>query len=330
MLGARVGTVVLRFDASRGDDLRRVLSESDFAFEQRPNALFLARREGVTLTAYASGKLLLTGAQAEEFAFVLAHGGARDFVRGDSPAPPAAPAHGAPGARAAPADGSSPRASAAFVRRVGSDESGKGDYFGPLVVAAVLLPDAHTEAALAERGVRDSKIVPDAEAMMLGSLVAARCPHEIVALPPATYNEVYEKNRNLNKVLAWAHARAIEDVLARHPDVTTVTVDQFAHGSRLSEALFDRGRAAAVRETPRAESEDLAVAAASLLARAEFLRGLAALEATWGQRFPKGAGASVTAAGRAFVRAHGRAALADVAKLHFVTTDDVDRRRDAR
>lgn len=305
-----MGTVVLRFDVARREDLARVLRESDFRFEARPHAFFLAARPGVTVTAFESGKLLVTGAQAEEFAFTLAHGGARDVVRGDVPEAPAAK----------PAV-----AAAAFRRRIGSDESGKGDYFGPLVVAAVLVPDEATERALAEKSVRDSKLVPDAEAALLGSLVAAKCPHEVIALQPPKYNDLWEKNGNLNKILAWAHARAIEDVLARHEGVEAITVDQFAHGPRLADALFERARAIGVRETPRAESEDLAVAAASLLARAEFLRALAALEAQWGQRFPKGAGPVVVAAARAFVRKHGRSALAEVAKVHFATTDDVER-----
>ena len=347
-----MGTVVLRFDPARAAALRAVLEASDFRFEPRPSALYLARRPGVTLTAYASGKLLLTGAQAEEYANYLEHGSHGLGLAPDAPASPRArveesstgaraserrPGPGVPAGSPSPLhrfkrriDPDEPAGSSSplhrFKRRIGSDESGKGDYFGPLVVAAVLLPDADTERLLVERGVRDSKLVPDAEAELLGSLIAARCPHEVVVLHPPRYNELHQKTGNLNKILAWAHARAIEDLLARHPDVDTVTVDQFAKGPRLQDALFERGRAAVVREAPRAESEDAAVAAASILARAEFLRELAALRQRHGIRLPKGAGPPVVDAGRAFVRRHGRSALSEVAKVHFATTEVIERR----
>ncbi|HWG91353.1 MAG TPA: ribonuclease HIII, partial [Candidatus Thermoplasmatota archaeon] len=227
----------------------------------------------------------------------------------------------APAARPA-----TPQKSIVFRRRIGMDESGKGDYFGPLVAASVLLPDAETERFLREKGVRDSKLVPDPEALLLASLVRARCPTSVVVLPPSKYNDLYEKIGNLNTLLAWAHARALEDLLAEHPCDLAI-LDQFAKAERvMGEALMERGRAVTLQQAVGAEA-DTAVAAASLVARGEFLRGLAELSTEAGMTLPKGAGPGVIQAARAYVARHGRPALRGVAKLHFATTERVDTRQ---
>lgn len=288
------GSVVLLFDPARVDDLRAELQRGSFRFEDRPNALFLAKREGVTVTAYASGKLLLTGAQAEEYAGVLA---------GKALAKPQAP-------------GPRPPASGPVVEgpHAGSDESGKGDFFGPLAVACVFVPDAATERTLREAGIRDSKTIPNAEIGPLASLVRARCPHATVVLDPPAYNDLYERMRNLNDLLAWAHATAIEDLLSK-VGVVPVVVDQFAQGV-LARHLKPLGRSARVVEVVRGEA-DVAVAAASVLARAEFMAGIARLEARHGVKLPLGAGAPTLAAAKRIKEERGPELLREVAKVHF-------------
>lgn len=287
--------VVLRFEPARLEDLRAHLVKGAFRIESRPDAHFLAARPGVTLTAYRTGKLLVTGAQAEEFAGVLAGLGL---------------AHGAP---AAP-----PPRTAAFTPHVGGDESGKGDYFGPLCVAAVYVPDAETARLLVEKGVRDSKLVGDAEAGPLASLVRARCPHAVHVLAPPLYNDVYERFNNLNDLLADCHGRALERLLAQTGPVP-VTIDQFARAEVLLRHLGERARGVELTQAVRAE-EDVAVAAASLVARAEFLAGLATLEVRHGARLPKGAGPPVTRAARDVAARGGITLLRQVAKVHFATT----------
>src|SRR5947209_8254796 len=97
---------------------------------------------------------------------------------------------------------------------IGVDESGKGDYFGPLVIAACYVGAEH----LAELdGVRDSKKLTDAVALKLSDRIRHFCPHSVIAIGPAKYNELYDKFRNLNKLLAWGHARSIENVLEQQP-----------------------------------------------------------------------------------------------------------------
>jgi ribonuclease HIII len=201
------------------------------------------------------------------------------------------------------------------------DESGKGDYFGPLVAAAVWAPPEGREA-LAALGVRDSKTVSDRRAQELAQRIRAAYPTAVVAIGPERYNALYASMRNLNRLLAWAHARAIENLLERVPGCREAIADQFGDRRLLEEALLERGRRVALVQRPRAEADPV-VAAASLVARAEFVRRLDALADRFGIPLPKGAGPPVLAAARAFVARHGAAELGKVAKLHFRTTASV-------
>ncbi|AIE84773.1 ribonuclease HIII [Fimbriimonas ginsengisoli] len=201
---------------------------------------------------------------------------------------------------------------------IGVDESGKGDFFGPLVVAACFVGPEH----LAELdGVKDSKKLTDKQSIGLAIRIKAVCPHSIIAIGPAKYNELYAKFKNLNSLLAWGHARAIENVLELQPSKMVIS-DQFAAGgAAVKRALYEKGKEIEFRSMVRAEA-DIAVAAASILARAEFLRRLQRLGEEFGVPLPKGA-TNVIPTGRVFVAKHGREALGNVAKLHFKTTQQV-------
>jgi len=200
---------------------------------------------------------------------------------------------------------------------IGTDESGKGDYFGPLVVAGFFCPEGQEEV-LRELGVRDSKGIGDNRCREIAETLRRGYMHAVVAIGPARYNELYEKFRNLNKLLAWGHARVIENILER-VDCRKAVTDQFGDERYVRNALLTRGKTISLVQRTKAES-DPAVAAASILARAEFLKRLHFDGLDWGIEFPKGASAAVDAAAVEFVRRHGREALAKVAKLHFKTT----------
>jgi ribonuclease HIII len=206
---------------------------------------------------------------------------------------------------------------AAEPGRIGTDESGKGDYFGPLVVAAFFMPEGH-EGALRELGVKDSKRTSDARCREIAAVLKRGYVHSVVSVGPEKYNALYEKLRNLNRLLAWAHARAIENILERVPAGKAVT-DQFGDERFVREALLKKGRAIDLVQMPRAE-EDPAVAAASILARAEFLTRLHFLSKDIGADLPKGASAMVEAAAVKLVRDKGPGILDKVAKTHFKTT----------
>jgi len=206
------------------------------------------------------------------------------------------------------------------VGQIGIDESGKGDYFGPLVIAGVYVA-REQEEQLRSAGVRDSKTLSDAKATMLAAQIRGLCPHTIVAIGPERYNSLYDSFKNLNRLLAWGHARAIENLLEK-VSCDRVVADQFGDERFLKGALMEKGRTVALIQKPRAE-EEVAVAAASILARAEFLRRLQELSSHCGVSLPKGAGEAVIVAGKVFVQRHGADALGQVAKLHFRTTSSV-------
>ena len=209
----------------------------------------------------------------------------------------------------------------AFNReRIGIDESGKGDYFGPLVIAAVLVTPAD-EPDLRLMQVRDSKRISDGRILEMAPDIRQVCRHSVVAIGPQRYNELYAKIKNLNRLLAWGHARALENIL-EHSDCPLAISDQFGDERFILNALLEKGKKIQLIQRPKAE-EDLAVAAASILARAEFLIRLKRLSEEIGVSLPKGASQAVELAARVVVNKFGRERLEGIAKLHFKTTQSV-------
>ena len=144
------------------------------------------------------------------------------------------------------------------IERIGIDESGKGDYFGPLVIAAVFV-DAITQHELALMQVRDSKKISDGRILEMAPDIKTICPHSVVAIGPQKYNELYGKIKNLNRLLAWGHARALENLLDK-VSCGRAIADQFGDERLILNALQAKGRTIALEQRPKAES-DIAVAA---------------------------------------------------------------------
>jgi ribonuclease HIII len=211
----------------------------------------------------------------------------------------------------------------AIFPSIGTDESGKGDFFGPLVCAGVYVDETSAEV-LQSMGVRDSKRLTDRRCRELAAGIKAtsRSLYSVVEIGPARYNELYEQFRregkNLNTLLAWAHARVLENLLTR-VDCSRAITDQFADPRFVQAKLQERGKKIELIQMPRAEVH-VAVAAASVLARARFLERLEELSAQFGMTLPKGASPAVILAGQALVRRFGQGGLRQVAKLHFKTT----------
>jgi ribonuclease HIII len=210
--------------------------------------------------------------------------------------------------------------SSSSIERIGIDESGKGDYFGPLVIAAVFV-DATTQGELALMGVRDSKKISDGRILEMAPDIRAICPHSLIAIGPPKYNELYAKIKNLNRLLAWGHAKALENLLGRVSCERAIS-DQFGDTQLILNALQEKGRKIVLEQRTKAES-DLAVAAASIVARAEFLMRLKRLSDEVGTTLQKGASPAVELAAKMVVKKHGQERLSTVAKLHFKTTKAV-------
>ena len=210
---------------------------------------------------------------------------------------------------------------------IGSDESGKGDYFGPLVVAAVCL-DQEGAARLRAAGVTDSKALSDQENRSLASVIRkAAVSASVIALLPEEYNTRYDATARaggtLNDLLASIHTEAIQAVAAES-GCTTALVDQFAGERVLRDLLTARCPGLRVVQRPRAEQET-AVAAASVLARARFLQEMDLLGEPYRLHLLKGASAGVTRQAAQLVGRYGSGVLRSVAKVHFRTTKSVCR-----
>lgn len=208
---------------------------------------------------------------------------------------------------------------------IGVDEAGKGDFFGPLVVGAVFVESEDMGKKLRTKGVRDSKELSDHAAKEVASAIRDLCPHHVVVvLAPTEYNRRYAKVRNANILLAQLHAQAIEEVLANLPSgaCTSAVIDQFSsRESRVVNELLAKGRELTLIQMHKGE-RDVAVAAASILARDGFLRGLALLSQKYEIEFPKGA-THVVLVGREFVRRFDAGRLDEVAKTSFRTMRSV-------
>jgi ribonuclease HIII len=291
-----MASVVRKIDVARGSRLRDRLEQDGYSFRTDPHAHWFASGPGVTVIHYRSGKLLVQGKHAEDF--LATHFDELGLLDG----PPA---------------GSQDEVTEPII---GSDESGKGDYFGPLVIAAMLVRPEDAPV-LRTLGARDSKEVGDAEALEIARQIADAWPdaHAVVSIGPAKYNELHAKfGGNLNRLLAWGHATAVGDVLAKIPCGRVIS-DQFGDERLVRDALVRKGIDVRLEQRPRAESHP-AVAAASILARARFLRDLRRLGDEFGHKLPKGAGTPVDVAARAIFRERGMEGLAQVAKVHFRTT----------
>jgi ribonuclease HIII len=212
-----------------------------------------------------------------------------------------------------------------LLPRIGVDESGKGDFFGPLCIAGVYVNESVIKA-WADLGVRDSKnISSDKKISELAEKIRKTpgCVTTVVPIGNEAYNRLYAKMKSVNAMLAWGHARVIENLLGqRHrmnpPPVKAIS-DQFAASkSVIEKALMAQGRELQLVQRHKAE-EDIAVAAASILARDEFVKGLAKLEKQFEVKLPKGASAAVDAAAKKLVDERGAGELAKLSKLHFRT-----------
>jgi ribonuclease HIII len=293
-----------KISPAQAEKLRAILEEKGFTFREVPYTLFGAQKLKLSINAYASGKLLVQGKGAKEFVeFII-----EPEIVGE--------------ARLGYDEIHNPEM---FQPHLGIDESGKGDFFGPLVIAGVFV-DGNLPRQLLDLGVKDSKqITSDQKALDLADAIKDlvtldRC--NVVVISPEKYNDLYVKFANLNRLLAWGHATVIENLLTRWPKCPRALSDKFAHETLIQRALKERGKQILLQQRTKAES-DIAVAAASILARAGFLQRLKYLGEKVGITLPKGASAQVKAVAREIVKKSGPDTLKSVCKFHFKTYREV-------
>jgi ribonuclease HIII len=284
--------------------LRGLLDDLGYEFSSKPYTMFFAQKNKLSVAVYEKGpKVLVQGRGVEEFVqFEL-----EPKILGE--------------AKLGYEEVHSPEM---FEPHFGIDESGKGDFFGPLVIAGVYV-DRGIARQLMDAGVQDSKrISSDAKIRALAETIrkATIGLTNKVVIGPAKYNELYRSFRNLNSLLGWGHARVIENLLQMKGDCPRSLSDQFADASVIQRALLSHGQKIRIEQRTKAES-DIAVAAASILAREAFIDWLEAEGKKLGMRLDRGVSPAVKEAARKLVEKHGPEALARVAKVHFKTAHEV-------
>ncbi|MAF21169.1 MAG: ribonuclease HIII [Roseibacillus sp.] len=288
------------------EKLRELLKRGGFEMLVKPYAYYGARKGKLNVTVYEKGpKVLIQGKDTEEFVkFIL-----EPEILGE--------------ARLGYEEVHNPEM---FQPHFGIDESGKGDYFGPLVIAGAYT-DSESTRALMEAGVMDSKRVSSRDRIVNLSGIIRRTQGvkvSVILVGPKRYNELYERFANLNELLAWGHAKVIKELSELVPGCPRALSDQFANPRVLERALARQEVNVKLQQRTKGES-DVAVAAASILAREAFVRWIENASETWGLALPLGAGAPVLASGREFIALHGRERLAEIAKFHFKTTNQLTR-----
>ncbi len=297
-----VFTAPLNLDQAKR--LRALLDQLGFEFGTKPYTIFFAQKNKLSVAVYEKGpKILVQGKGVQEFVqFEL-----EPKIFGE--------------ARLGYEEVHSPEM---FEPHFGVDESGKGDFFGPLVIAGVYV-DRGIARKLLESGVQDSKrITSDARIRALAEEIrrAAGTLTEVIVIGPKKYNELYAKFGNLNRLLGWGHARVIENLLAKKPDCPRALSDQFANPRVIQNSLLEQGRTIKLEQRTKAES-DLAVAAASILAREAFVDWLEKRGRSLQMRLGRGVSGGVKETAQALVEAQGAGILREVAKVHFRTAHEV-------
>ncbi len=283
----------------QGKTLKKILEDRSFNFHAVPYTLFAAqsKNEKISITMFTNGKLLIQGKGLEEFVtFTLEPQVLQQFEFGYEDV------------------------AIDYDEKIGIDESGKGDYFGPLVVAGCFVPKGFLKD-IAQMGIKDSKEMSDAKILSVTPKVLDSIPFTRISISPKKYNELYFKIKNLNKLLAWGHSRSIENMLEQKPE-STVMIDQFADEKVVKRALMQKGKKIKLIQRHKAES-DPAVACASIIARYFFLKALEKMAEEFNMNFPKGASTQVQAAAKEFVNKFGASRLPEIAKIHFKTTEIV-------
>ena len=187
-----------------------------------------------------------------------------------------------------------------FTCRAGSDESGKGDYFGPLVVAAFVC-DSSKAAHLQKIGVQDSKKVTDKKINEIAErlLTEFKGDYQYLVLKPEKYNELYKKfsvkKPGLNEMLAWMHSKVIGDLYERSP-FDYVLIDKFAKDEVIKGFLYKNSKLKSEQIMIQTQAEsDIVVAGASIIARYLYIKNLDELSEKYGIKLLKGASRQVQA-----------------------------------
>jgi ribonuclease HIII len=290
-------TFTAKIDINLAGKLQKDLEDQGFEIKSLPYAVFSAQKKGITCVLYESGSLVVQGKDKDDFIeFYLEPEILKSFKY------------------------THPEALVSMTARIGVDEAGKGDFFGPLCVAG-LYADEKDIKKLISLNVRDSKKISDNSILDLAEILKKNFQISVIRIFPEKYNELYLKFKNLNSLLAWGHSTVIAQLVEK-TSCKEVIIDQFANKSVVESAVKRKKLEIHLEQRTKAE-EDPVVAGASILARAAFLKGLEELSSQYNEKFPKGASSLVIEMGKKFVEKHGSSILEKVSKIHFKTKEEI-------
>ncbi|MES2695909.1 MAG: ribonuclease HIII [Verrucomicrobiota bacterium] len=301
----KLASYTVKLDDAQMETLRKICVArgwTPFAVEYTRFA-FKADHQKVNVSAYTSGKVVIAGKGTEDFV--------RDVIEPE--------VTGA--AKLGYDDVLHPDW---FESHAGLDESGKGDFFGP-VVAATVIADRSAIEGWIKAGVKDSKKISELQIFKLDAVIrdTRGVAVKTFQLGMPKYNELMAKPRaNLNLLLAWQHSIALLDAL-QEKRVPWGLLDQFTEQPLVQKELKRKGLEGFELKMRTKAEEDPVVAAASIVARAEFQRQMNQLSRKFGDKLQKGAGPLVKEQGAKIIEKFGVKALAEFAKLHFRTAYEV-------
>lgn len=270
-----------------------------------PGVVFAAKTANASITVYKSGKVLFQGAgsgiEARRWGATTTPSTSTKSSKGDL-----LPDH------------------LGSLSVIGSDETGTGDFFGPVTVAACFVP-AHQIELVQELGVKDSKQLTDDYMRKIAPDLQQTLIHSVLTLPNDKYNDIQEKGYSQGKIKALLHNQALKHVLRKmdneKPDY--IVIDQFAERKTYYKYLQDEPIIITERVllATKAEGLHVAVAAASIIARVAFLEEMDRLSHQAGRTLPKGAGPKVDEIAAKMIMSYGEDALRSFTKKHFANTE---------
>lgn len=288
-----MNTYSSKFDIADVPGYKEIFQKEGASFSTAQYMIFQARGDGYTASFYKSGKFVIQGKNTDKILekYFSMPSKKQDCLL-DVPYP-----------------------------HIGIDESGKGDFFGPLVIAGAYLDEADAKK-LQEAGVCDSKKLTDKKILELEAEIKNIAVFDVITINPKKYNELYSSFRNLNRLLAWGHSSVLENLLKK-TDAKVAISDKFASSENvILSALKEKGKTIKLIQQTKAEA-DTAVAAASVLARAEFVKRISFISSQYEINLPKGASDTVLNQAKKFSERYGREELKNVAKIHFKTYESV-------
>ncbi|MBQ9246197.1 ribonuclease HIII [bacterium] len=293
-----MNTYTIKITALQADKIKKILTEHNAIFDVVQYSVWRAKTAECQAIYYTSGKFLMQGKNVDNIANEI-----NDFLGIKS------------------TNNAETSVEIKEDKYIGTDESGKGDFFGPLVIAGVQV-DNNCKQKFIDLGIKDSKKLDDKKILQFANIIKANAVHSVVVITPIKYNELYDNFKNLNKLLAWGHARAIENILEKSP-CNCALADKFGDESLIQNALMQKGKNITLKQMVRAEA-DIAVAAASVLARAEFVKRINDMSIKYEMPFSKGVSSNVIEQAKRFADTYTKQRLNEVAKIHFKTFNEIN------